>query len=117
MTRHTMKSSRMAAPSPVVCVRLAQFQRDASEVEAHHELEYAAAGVVGVLQIAIGARGLSEGGIHRQTGGNSVAGREQQEVGQVEGIECLRAKLDIGPLADLGLLDQAEVPLLLPGSV
>ena len=88
------------------------------EIQSKTEFDDAAAGIVGVRKIAVGAGGLAEAGaVRAERGGDTVAGGEQQEVRQVEGVQRLHAEFDVGALSDVGLLEQAEVPLLLHGSV
>src|ERR1043165_5727894 len=88
------------------------------EVQAQAEFHDSAAGIVGVPQILVRAVGLAEAGaVDTQRRGDTVAGDEQQEVRAVDRVERLHAELDVEALVDGRLLHQAEVPLLLAGSV
>src|SRR5258706_6600286 len=90
------------------------------EIELDHELDNASARVISIRQVAIrrvGGKLPERSVVHSKAGCDPVARNVQQEVGEIENVEGLRAELYVGALADLRLFHHTDVPLLLPRSV
>src|SRR5262245_26039079 len=88
------------------------------EIQSQAELEDTPTGIVSVGKIAVCAGRLAEAGtVDAERGADSVAGCKQEEVGEVERIQGLHPELEIRLFSNLRLLDQAEIPLLLPRTI
>src|SRR3982751_4211724 len=75
-----------------------------SEAIAESELDHSGSGIVGRIDVAEGAPGLTQTGVHRDIAG---AVWDQEEVHQIERVQGLGAKLDILFLSDARVLDHA----------
>src|SRR2546427_5102111 len=91
---------------------------DASEIEAEHELDHAAAWIVRPRHrnVAISAGGLAEAGADAGRV-HLIACAAQQKILVVECVYELGAQLDCLALADRRPFYQREIPADLPGAV